>query len=223
MRLSEITVNTAVNQSKELALKIHKECGPALDVFRATIPLNFFYRGNNRGPSNVMLPMTVHTERRPKDMDMRYHYLIDTYLEKRIGFSARSKGLFVFGNEKSVSAYGNSHIVFPIGEFNCFWSPEIQDMYNAIDDLAINNRRAWLADTRDEEEKGSMADAVPTAILEFLDTTKWYVGPDKLGEYFKYHKSNELVLDCPNGYYMLPENPVTGPSFNSVYAELRAL
>lgn len=84
---------------------------------------------------------SVRKDRRPKDMDLKFHKGIDDWFQKEVGFRARSEAMFCFGQDarKSVlSQYGTPCVVFPIGEFKYVWSAKVPDLYSMLqgaDDL----------------------------------------------------------------------------------------
>lgn len=76
-------------------------------------------------------------------------------------------------------------------------------MYNNIDYIVGTATREWNRDGA--IDKGTLKDTVETAIIDFLNETVWY----KNEEFYDYFSDStflqhEVILNCPNGYYMIP-------------------
>ena len=72
---------------------------------------------------------TVRQDRKPVNMSKEKHKRIDDWFEKEFGFKARSQSIFVTGEFDDARSYGQPYAIFPIGEFEFVWSPQVGDMF----------------------------------------------------------------------------------------------
>lgn len=79
--------------------------------------------------------MTVRKDRAPMTMARPLSEIVDNFFQKKFGFKARSEAFFCYGMgaERYARQYGNHPcVVFPIGPFNCVWSPKAPDLWDEI-------------------------------------------------------------------------------------------
>lgn len=89
---------------------------------------NIMYRGMPFKAEGSVV-MTVRKDRKPLDTGMGLHTVMDEWFFEKFGHRARSQGLFVTGDTKQVSLYGERFIIFPVGEYEYIWSPMVRDLY----------------------------------------------------------------------------------------------
>lgn len=89
------------------------------------------------------------TNRVPKDMDPVVSSEFDKSFYKKFGYKLRSEGVFACKSPASAAGYGKfkevrlanqstrsrfqPHLFFPIGDFKCFWNPDIDDLFSVIE------------------------------------------------------------------------------------------
>ncbi|CAG7581450.1 MAG: hypothetical protein SLAVMIC_00848 [uncultured marine phage] len=71
-------------------------------------------------------------DRKPLDMNLGTHKLLDEYFDKKFGVRLRSKGVFT-STWLLAKSYGIPFLFFPTGNFDYYWSPEVRDLYKAVD------------------------------------------------------------------------------------------
>ena len=104
---------------------IRKHCQPYLQ--QVTNP-TAMYRGF--GAYNELF---AHNEvdlnkRPPINTPPEVHKALNIYFKKQFGAEFRN-ALFCTGNSQDASYYGRLFVVFPIGEFDFLWSPNIKDLF----------------------------------------------------------------------------------------------
>ena len=73
----------------------------------------------------------VRQDRKPKDLTAGLHLKIDQWFNEKFGFKARSQTVFCVGERGNVAEYGDLYYIFPMGEFQYVWSPNVRDLFNA--------------------------------------------------------------------------------------------
>lgn len=149
-------------------------CKPWLQKNPKLIPL---YRGakgkNTDGSLYPAVVVPVRTDRKPLDTDVYYHDFVNDYFKKIGSPVTRGNSVFASGNITYASHYGTVYLMFPIGEFDFMWSPEIDDFTDGpVDewDKKIRDRAATKI-KRDRESNGIESSiSLYSAAREFLDT-----------------------------------------------------
>ena len=75
------------------------------------------------------------TNRKPRNTGKYEHDLVDEWFDAEFGMAARSMAVFCFGEmgRRDTRDYGSEAVIFPIGDFKYVWSPEVGDLYQALD------------------------------------------------------------------------------------------
>lgn len=68
-------------------------------------------------------------DRNPRDLSAGLHKEIDQWFNEKFGFKARSQAVFCVGERGNVNEYGDLYYIFPMGEFQYAWSPEVRDLF----------------------------------------------------------------------------------------------
>jgi hypothetical protein len=76
-----------------------------------------------------MWSLVPHKNRTPKNTNKDVQELYDRVCREKVGTNVRSAGVFTSKIANQVSAYGKTHMFFPIGEYRCFWNDNVKDFY----------------------------------------------------------------------------------------------
>lgn len=122
------------DEKKFLKNEIFKNCKTILKTY--VKHKRFFFHGRPRQEDFLILNRIEN--RKPKDISMNYHNLINKALINA-GFRAnRSNSLFctsAFEFAKNYAALGNVYVVFPYDGFSYLWSPHLEDFAEHVDDI----------------------------------------------------------------------------------------
>ena len=174
---------------------LRKDCKPFIKELKKNKILLF----SGRDELENFLKRTVRQDRKPRDTPLEIHDFIDNWFYKKFGIKARSNTIFCSTIELTTAEYGESYIVFPIGNYTTISSDAITDLYIEIMDNIIKKNYPKLA-------------------LNFKKTIKFFDGKDSLyqeiekllsGSNYKKNsiKNNtlEVMLHCKD-YYLLSSN-----------------
>ena len=126
MRYSELTEGNASATASEI---IRRDCQPWIQSLpRPTRTLA--WRGINGLPKDGQFgrKQARLTNRRPASTGLNLHNSTNEMFIERFGKPFRN-AVFVVGNVKVADEYGNPYAIFPIGEFEYVWNPEIDDLF----------------------------------------------------------------------------------------------
>lgn len=146
---------------------------------------------------------TVRTDRKPLDTHPELSNAVDDLLYEKFGWHPRKNGLFVYGPDAKgdTKAYGTLHQVFPIGDIEFCWSPEIADMFGKIGSVAYK-----VAKMNGNDAARQKDDVHTTEELEDFknEMTKDYLGTytdDNLRKAIS--SGNEIMVKCKS-YLAVP-------------------
>lgn len=140
----------------------------------------------------------VRKDRVPLSMPKDLSRVVDDWMEKKFDFRARSRGIFCFGEGGRASAhsYGSKNcVMFPVGSFSYLWSPQVDDLYEAIDELMSGGKLNLLY----RREDGSPD---PDTIGDWLDSKKYTM--NGLRDAVK--TNCEIMVDCDEVLYIWYHN-----------------
>lgn len=125
--ITETAEDYKQGQLQYWAEQIVRDCKPAIDAAGGVIEYHV-YRGIKS--SEPFMKKDVRKNRRPLDTPEFVHDIMDQWFYDNYGIRFRSNSMFVWGRPTKVDAkhYGNTYMVFPIGQFNFIWSQRIQDI-----------------------------------------------------------------------------------------------
>jgi len=112
---------------------IKKNCQPVLRELNSQETPPLLYRGIKS--NDPIFIGTVRKNRRPKDTGIEYHNLFNNSFFKLFGWKPRSEGLFVSGEVWSTKSYGDTYIIFPMGDFKFIYSPNVIDLYVELQNI----------------------------------------------------------------------------------------
>lgn len=159
--------------------KIKKECKPFIDDIRGAA--GTLFREDRKNRDKPIWKKITRTDRRPLDSPKFIHDAIDKMFKKKYGWSARSEGLFCWAMRFTDSlTYGN-WLVFPAGNYEYVWSPDVDDLWGTLKDFDAND---------------------PGAVGSTIDTFKSVYLPkyknDKIKMAISY--GNEVMVRCKYSY-----------------------
>lgn len=108
--------------------KIKKDCVPFLKELKSTKTNKLIFRGTDSS-SNVFDKKKRRKDRYPKDMSQELHEVLDISFKKKLGWKARSEGVFAHVDKNFVEGFGEPYIIFPIGKYKYAWHPKMMDLY----------------------------------------------------------------------------------------------
>ncbi|AUZ94875.1 hypothetical protein FDI40_gp063 [Agrobacterium phage Atu_ph07] len=120
---------TAELNDNNVAEFIRKKCQPYLRM-NPDFNNNPLYRGISS--SEPIIVSAIRTDRKPLDTDLETHNKIVKELSNRGIKANRDNSIFCSGDSDVPYTYGNTYVIFPIGEFDFTWNPKILDMTTNI-------------------------------------------------------------------------------------------
>lgn len=198
MRLIEIDSSDELAQFIE---QVKKDCKP----FLAEKPKHMaLYRGM-KGKPTFVYNKQIRKDRTPSDTIPYIHDLVDEYFYKKFHVKARSQSMFCTGSYSEARGYGFVYSVFPIGNFECIWSPNVEDLYRLIQSALAVNFSEYMADYPFN------ANSVPKNVLkemndkvtEVLDGAHYIMG--RLGDAIR---SNNEVMIVADSYHAVDESVI---------------
>ena len=148
----------------EIIHAIKRDCQPYLQQAEPFDADSNLMRGMGSAKKNFIDNKSIRLdERTPKDIPKELHDKINQYFNQKFGGSFRN-ALFATGDYIQAKNYGNVYYIFPIGDFNFLYNPNIEDLFMNYDEY-----RPWVhpdKDTRTPEEQQAQVQA---AIEEFFN------------------------------------------------------
>jgi hypothetical protein len=128
----------------------------------------------------------------PRDTKRTIHNAVNEFFTEKFGWPARN-GLFVSGDARQALIYGKVYAIFPVGEFKCLWSPDVDDLTSTYDIYQTEARRVHgLQDDKVEEYAEEKT-------LELVkEEALWYDDQVRRGLSTK----REIMIHCNSFYAM---------------------
>lgn len=114
---------------------VEEKCSQVLKALRSCSNKKLLFRGMGDIVRDIPFIKDVRKDRKPKDTHEGVSRIIDDMFYDKFGFRPRSQGLFCFGMSSKnpflddIIDFGQSYVIFPIGNFKFIWSPQIDDFY----------------------------------------------------------------------------------------------
>lgn len=156
----------------------------------------FLFSGRKSSASDV-IKGKVRQDRRPKDMPLEVHELLDKQFQKEFGIKARSNSLFCTLRVSTAKAYGVPYYIFPIGNYTTIWSNEVNDLFEWIkDDIGTSRRNDFdhLHGAIDNWKHVNNKEEILDIIEDMNIPAKYYT--DKSYIRMKRDSDNEIMLHC---------------------------
>lgn len=116
------------SDDEDMIAAIKRDCKPFLKECRDNMVLNLMMRGM-KGKGDEIFKQSVRQDRKPLSMPGDKHKAFDDWSLEKFGFRARSQSVFVTGSYDDARSYGHPYAIFPIGDFEFIWSPEVGDLF----------------------------------------------------------------------------------------------
>lgn len=140
LRLLEASASTTVDDDytkdlDKLVRDLDQKCRPYLELYARTGYV--FFRGVThlrRLKDNIYQQLEVRFDRRPRNTSIKSHELFNLAATQFGNHDDwRSNVLFVTRDSEHAENYGYLHVVVPIDDFECLYSPKISDLYAELD------------------------------------------------------------------------------------------
>ena len=133
--LNEDSISERLAAIESAANIIKRDCQPFLNVYGGKMLYRGMYVSNSFG---YMKPVTgaldtimyigaVRADREPRDSPQWLHDAMNKKFVSKVGLPLRSASLFVVGSIDQAENYGQSYMIFPIGDFHYAWSDKTAD------------------------------------------------------------------------------------------------
>jgi len=132
----EWACSISIDDVVHFASEIKAKCPKAVSILKDlnadrkehTTPL-FFWRGSkNNNVCDFEHKHRSFNDRSPTDMPYDYHSVVNNFTMQQLNKPVRD-GLFTVLNVDTANAYGVANAIFPIGEFEYYWIPNVSDLY----------------------------------------------------------------------------------------------
>jgi len=132
MRLiNYINENMSLQEIADELESVKKLCKPYINLVKRKNPRQkFLYKGMYT--SFEFKIREVRKDREPLNMPKILHNYIDELFKKKFGVKLRSETVFVTTDVAWSIQYGTPNIIIPIGKFDYYWNPKIEDLYEDI-------------------------------------------------------------------------------------------
>lgn len=150
MKLNEIANS---DDPALLAEQIKSKCRPYLEQINYDCDRYVLFRGltQTQKPNGVAGILKVRKDRRPLGTPLSIHAAANDFFQKKFGIPVRSNAAFVTGDNTQAEEYGRPFVVFPIGAFRFFWSPQVYDFTVTMD--AIFEDTSYYRRMTEEQQK----------------------------------------------------------------------
>lgn len=122
--LIEKYANNSNNKEGNIINLIRRDCKPFLKEFK-DFPI---FRGIESSEDFII--KTPRIDRKPTDMPLWFHNVVDKAFNDIFGWKARSEGVFCSNDIEQATQYGsNVYYFFPVGDYRYVYSDTIKDLY----------------------------------------------------------------------------------------------
>lgn len=105
-----------------------KDCAPFLREIRG-IPAKYLPKhGTNTAPDHWDI-VQQKIRRGPRDSSAEMHDAVNDIFDQKFNWHARTDAIFISGDAQRSRSYGPLCTIFPIGEYDYLWSPQVEDLY----------------------------------------------------------------------------------------------
>lgn len=166
-------------KSLEVSEMLKRDCAPFIEEMSKMRDKDFLYRGTNKSIINFE-KRSVRKNRRPKNTDPQISAFVDSLFMNRFpGKRLRMETVFATASEGDASAYGETYLFFPIGNYECYWNEEVTDLFADIDSLQYEMSEDEV-DIRLEEIvdgyiKGRLGQGIRAHVEIMFDCEEYYL------------------------------------------------
>lgn len=144
---------------------------------------NVVYRGLEKKITGVERVTNPVVDRKPVDSPPFLHSNFNDIIRENNLVANRSNSIFTTGSRKMSLRYGNPYVILPIGNFHFTWSTDFKDWFR----ISILRARPRLMNAKLDELSESLA-GDDESLIEAI------------------RSGHEIMLHCPNGYFIIPES-----------------
>lgn len=170
-------LDQTLESARNFVQQIMKKCKPYLDEINADLGNYPLYRGTRKKYQAGTKLTHSATPRDPVDTDLQTHNLFNQAIQNAGKTADRSNAIFTSGSLRVAKRYGDTNLVFPIGDFYYTWSTKVADWY-------------WYM--------------VPVQSQIGLENLEYSIRGDDNSLKQAIKSNHEIMLHCPNGYYVYP-------------------
>jgi len=130
------------NEVEKIYEMLYSKCRPFIEILKDCNDESLFYRGvkfrnteSDKLKEDKYLKCKHNWDRIPMDTPENIHNLFNNCFEDLFGWPGRS-GVFATKDVHVASSYSSIKptLLFPIGEFDYIWSPEVEDFFRELED-----------------------------------------------------------------------------------------
>lgn len=174
MKIIELFEEEEFDQDAIVEL-IKRDCKPYFDASPGN---RLMFRGMRGRSKTKAFKRTVRADRAPKDTSDELHKAMDDWFLEKFGFKARSNAMFATGHATIAGTYGSLYAVFPIGDFEFVWSPNVDDLTLRTENLRPDEIPDVLEDC--EFRKTGLRSAINSQNEIMISCREYYAVPLKL-------------------------------------------
>jgi hypothetical protein len=187
-------------------LVIKRDCKQWLNVSNNTPA---YRRTDDIKLSHYPIRRKVRQNRKPRGTVEWQHRIANDLFQKHFGIKARSECLFIQGSKDVEDYYGEDlWAVFPIGNFDYIWAPDIQDLMARMNTIG-NSVKLDLRNTASTLITGKDIEDYFEKELE-ITIKEEYVKNKGLRTALRDYGNNEIMVKCRE-YYLLEWNTYQVP------------
>lgn len=118
---------------------IKKNCMPYLKDWKNTglFPDKPLYSGREAERSTNIILKNVRQDRKPTNTKPIVHNYLNNYFVDKFKIALRSKTIFAVGSVSTTLIYGEPFIIIPVGKYEIYWSPKVNDLYQFYVDMGL--------------------------------------------------------------------------------------
>jgi len=129
-----------------------RDCGSFIKEWKKIKPPRFLLSGR-RSYNGDFKKFYTRIDRRPTDLPIDVHNLIDMWFKKKFGVKARSKSVFATFDYGTADFYGLPYLIFPIGNYKTIHSDKVIDLYSIYSTIRRNIIHTTDYDSASYEDK----------------------------------------------------------------------
>jgi len=166
-------------RSLEVTEMLKRDCAPFIEEMSKMRDKDFLYRGTHKSIINFE-KRKVRKNRRPKNTDSTMSAQIDSLFMRRFhGKRLRMETVFATSSESDASAYGETYLFFPIGDYKCYWNESITDLFMELDNFIYMHEEEEIDDKMqgivDEYIEGKLEGAIRAQVEVMFDCDEYYL------------------------------------------------
>lgn len=162
----------------DIVQTIHRDCS----MFLAEVGKVGLYRGIKTELRGTLNRITPRTDRKPLSTSLELHNVFNqAFKEVHDVENIRSRAVFCAGTVQN-AYYGHMHRIFPVGHYEYWWTPKVQDLFEHLQDVDLDI----------------------ASVKQFIKRVKYR--NDGLVEALKKYKYHEVMLLCDSYYAISVDN-----------------